>query len=320
VGDGGIRIGAAVAAALQAGSPVLALESTVIAHGLPAPRNREVAYRLEELARSLDVVPATIAVIGGKLCAGIGPEEIELLARREGIAKVSLRDLAMACARGWNGATTVSATMVAAHLAGISVFATGGIGGVHRDVTQTMDVSADLLELARTPVVVVSAGAKAILDLPRTVELLETQGVPVVGYGTDELPAFYSRRSGVRVPMRADDPGEIAAMFRAQRTLGLAQGILVANPVPLAGEIDAAEVEGWVRAASEEMDRAGIRGREVTPYLLARLAELSGGRTLESNVALLENNVRLGCAIAAAIAGGPVPPSLRPPGASRIAG
>lgn len=299
----GIEIGADVAAALEAGGPVLALESTVIAHGLPAPRNREVAHRLEELTRSLGVVPATVAVIRGRLCTGIGPEDIDLLSRREGIAKVSRRDLAMACARGWDGATTVSATMVAARLAGICVFATGGIGGVHRDAAETMDVSADLLELARTPVVVVSAGAKAILDLPRTAEFLETQGVPVVGFGTDELPAFYSRSSGVCVPLRADDAGEIAAMFRAQRDLGLEQGILVANPIPTAAQIPASEVDAWIRDATAGMDVAGVRGRQVTPFLLARLAELSGGRTLESNIALLENNVRLGCAIASAIAG-----------------
>jgi pseudouridylate synthase len=304
VAAGVVRVHPDVAEALKAGRPVLALESTVIAHGLPAPRNREVAFRLEALARSLGIVPATVAVIRGELRVGLEPPDIELLARREGIAKLSRRDLALACARGLDGATTVSGTMVAARLAGISVFATGGIGGVHRDVAESMDVSADLLELARTPVLVISAGAKAILDLPRTVELLETQGVPVVGYRTDDFPAFYSRSSGVPVPLRVESEREIAAMFRAQGELGLEQGILVANPVSPEAEIPAAIVDGWIRAASAEMERAGVRGRDVTPYLLSRLAELSGGRTLESNVALLENNVRLGCAVAAAIAAG----------------
>lgn len=298
-----LELGAEVSEALREGRAVLALESTVIAHGLPAPRNLEVAFGLEALARSLGVVPATVAVVAGRLRVGLEPAEIELLARREGVAKLSRRDLALACAGGRNGATTVSATMLAARLAGISVFATGGIGGVHRDVTVSMDVSADLLELARTPVVVVSAGAKAILDLPRTAELLETHGVPVVGFRTDELPAFYSRSSGVRVPLRVEEEREIAAMFAAQRELGLEQGILVVNPVPQEAEILPAEVEGWIAAATAEMARAGVTGREVTPFLLARLAELSGGRTLRSNVALLESNVRLGCAVARAMAG-----------------
>jgi pseudouridylate synthase len=292
-----------VARALASGAPVLALESTVIAHGLPSPRNLEVALRLEEVARAAGVTPATIAVIHGRIRIGLRLDEIELLARREGIAKLSRRDLALACARGWNGATTVSATMVAAHRAGIAVFATGGIGGVHRDATDTMDVSADLLELARTPVVVVSAGAKAILDLPRTVELLETQGVPVVGFRSDDFPAFYSRSSGVKAPLRVESEGEIAAMYRAQRALDLEQGILITNPVPREAEIPAAAVRGWLEQAAAEMESAGVQGRDVTPYLLGRLAEISGGRTLESNVALLESNVRLGCAIARAISG-----------------
>jgi pseudouridine-5'-phosphate glycosidase len=291
-----------VAAALHEGRAVLALESTVISHGLPAPRNLEVALALEDLARTRGVVPATIAVLAGRIRVGLDRAGIERLARPEGIAKLSRRDLAHAVSRGADGATTVSATMVAARAAGVAVFATGGIGGVHRDVVETLDVSADLLELARTCVVVVCAGAKAILDLARTVELLETQGVPVVGYGTDELPAFYSRSSGVRVPLRADSAEELAAMYHTQRRLGLDQGILVANPIPPEHELGAPLVDRWVRRAVREARRQGVRGSAITPLLLSRLAQLSRGRTLESNVALLEHNVKLGCEVALAVA------------------
>lgn len=287
-----------VRAAIAAGAPVLALESTIIAHGLPRPRNVEVALRAEAEARALGVVPATVGLFDGRLCVGLEASQIEALGAAEGVLKVSRRDLAAALASRRLGATTVSGTMLAAERAGIRVFATGGIGGVHRGGEQSMDVSADLLELARTPLVVISAGAKAILDLPRTLEVLETHGVPVVGYGTDEFPAFYSRSSGLALELRADTPEQVAGLYRAQRALGLQQAILVANPIPAASEIPRAQIEAFVTGALEEAARKGITGKRVTPFLLSRVLSLSGGRSLEANVALLLNNVRLGCAVA----------------------
>jgi pseudouridine-5'-phosphate glycosidase len=297
-------LSAEVSRALQAGRPVLALESTIIAHGLPKPVNVETACVAEDLARSLGVAPATVAVIDGRLKVGLSEEEIAILGRGEGILKLSSRDLGYAVSRRMSGATTVSATMRAARLAGIQVFATGGIGGVHRDASLSFDVSTDLTELGRTPVIVVSAGAKAVLNLPGTLEVLETLGVPVIGYRTGEFPSFYSRTSGLPLSQRAETPGEIASIFLAQGRLGIGMecGLLVANPVPAADELPAELVEGWLAAALKEQKSKGISGKAVTPFLLARLAELSAGRTLKTNVALYKNNVRLGCRIAAALA------------------
>ncbi len=296
-----VRIAPDVRAALDGRRPVIALESTIIAHGMPFPDNLDTALRAQAIAREQGCVAATVAALDGSLRVGCSDAELELLARARGVLKVSRRDVAYAMASAKAGATTVSATMMAAAMAGIAVFATGGIGGVHRG--SSGDVSADLTELARTAVVVVSAGPKAILDLPLTLELLETLGVPVVGYGTDELPAFYSRSSGLAVAFRLDTPGEVAALYRKQRELGLEQGVLVANPVPPEHEIPREEVERWIGAALEEAARAGVRGKQVTPFLLARVVESSGGRALRTNKRLLENNVRVACAIARELAG-----------------
>lgn len=290
-----------VRAALDGRRPVIALESTIIAHGMPFPHNLETALRAQAIAREQGCLAATVAALDGTLRVGCSDAEIELLARCRGVLKLSRRDLAYALASGRPGATTVSATMMAAAMAGIAVFATGGIGGVHRGGSG--DVSADLAELARTPVVVVCAGAKAVLDLPLTLELLETLGVPVVGYGTDELPAFYSRSSGLPVAFRLDTPAEVAALYRKQRELGLEQGVLVANPIAAEHEIPRADVEVWIQAAVEEAAAAGVRGKEVTPFLLGRIVLASGGRALEANKRLLESNVRVACAIARALAG-----------------
>jgi pseudouridine-5'-phosphate glycosidase len=254
------------------------------------------------VAEELGVVPATVGVISGRLHVGLTPEQIEHLGTAPGVWKASRRDLPWVLARGLDAATTVSGTMLAARLAGIAVFATGGIGGVHRGAAESFDVSADLHELARTPVLVVSAGAKAILDLPKTLELLETLGVPVVGYRTGEFPAFYSADSGLALEMRADSPAEIASAFRAQRRLGLEQGMLVANPIPREAEIPRAVMEGYIARAQEALVSEGIGGKRVTPYLLGKVLEYSGGRSLEANVALLLNNVRLACAVATALA------------------
>lgn len=297
-----LNVGPEVEAALREGLPVVALESTVIAHGLPRPHNVRAALDLERMVREEGAVPATVAVLEGRLCVGLAEEQIRRLGEEPGFLKVSRRDLGYALARKRDGATTVSATMIAARLAGIEVFATGGIGGVHRGVEESLDVSADLRELSRTPVVVVSAGAKAILDLPRTMELLETEGVPVVGYGTDELPAFYSRSSGLKAGLRADSPAEVARIWRAHRALGLEQGLLVANPIPPEDEIPADEMERMIRRAMADLGEKGIRGKEVTPFLLSRVLELSGGRSLASNVSLLANNARLAARIARELA------------------
>jgi pseudouridine-5'-phosphate glycosidase len=296
-----LRIAGEVQDALEEGRPVVAFESTIISHGMPYPRNRDVALAAEVLARAAGVVPATVALLEGRICVGLTSDEIERLSTEKGVLKVSRRDLSWALAGRRTGATTVSATMLAASRAGIDAFATGGIGGVHRGSTETHDVSADLSELARTSVCVVSAGAKAILDIPRTLEVLETLGVPVACWGTSEFPAFYSRASGCPAPLRIDSAEEAAGMLRTQRLLGLPQGILVAVPVPEEQEIPARKVEGWIRKAMGEAEGRGIRGKAVTPFLLSRLVELSGGASLESNVGLFRNNVRHACLIAAAI-------------------
>lgn len=277
--------------ALAEGKPVVALESTIISHGMPYPKNVETAMLVEKTIRENGAVPATIAIIGGRLKAGLSPEEIEYLGKSgRKVAKVSRRDLAAIVARGADGATTVTTTMIIAHMAGIKVFATGGIGGVHRGAETTMDISADLEELASTPVMVVCAGAKSILDLGLTLEYLETKGVPVIGYGTDELPAFYTRSSGFGVDYRVDTPAQLAAMFKAQQELGMKGGMLVTNPIPEQYAMDKAVIDAAIEQAVAESKEQGIHGKETTPFLLARVVELTGGDSLESNIQLVLNN------------------------------
>ena len=288
-----------VRSALDAGRPVVALESTLITHGLPRPKNLEVARALEATIRESEAVPATVAILGGQITVGLTEEQLVHLAEAEDVRKCSRRDLPIVVGRGEDGATTVAGTMMAAHMAGIRVFATGGIGGVHRG--HPFDVSADLLELGRTPVTVVCAGAKAILDLPLTLEVLETQGVPVIGYGTDEFPAFYSRYSGLPVDVRCDTPEEVAAIVRARDALKLPGGILVAVPVPTEDELPASEAEDAIVRALAEAEAQGITGKAVTPFLLARVSELTGETSLRANVALLLNNARVASAIAVAL-------------------
>ena len=291
-----------VAEALRAGKPVVALESTIISHGMPYPQNVETALRVEQVIRDEGAVPATIAVIGGRLKAGLTEEEIEYLGKKGlEITKASRRDLAVLVSRGQDGATTVTTTMMIAHMAGIKVFATGGIGGVHRGAEKTMDISADLEELAHTPVLVVCAGAKAILDLPLTLEYLETHGVPVIGYGTEELPAFYSRQSGLKVDYRMDTPEEIAAAMRTQTELGMAGGMLVTNPLPEAYSMDPAVINKAIDQALEEMEALGIHGKECTPFLLAKVKDITGGDSLDSNIRLVFNNASLAAKIAKAL-------------------
>ncbi|CDB44775.1 pseudouridine-5'-phosphate glycosidase [Firmicutes bacterium CAG:240] len=277
--------------ALADGKPVVALESTIISHGMPYPKNVETAMLVEKTIRENGAVPATIAIIGGRLKAGLSPEEIEYLGKSgRKVAKVSRRDLAAIVASGADGATTVTTTMIIAHMAGIKVFATGGIGGVHRGAETTMDISADLEELANTPVMVVCAGAKSILDLGLTLEYLETKGVPVIGYGTDELPAFYTRSSGFGVDYRVDTPAQLAAMFKAQQELGMKGGMLVTNPIPEQYAMDKAVIDAAIEQAVAESKEQGIHGKETTPFLLARVVELTGGDSLESNIQLVLNN------------------------------
>jgi pseudouridine-5'-phosphate glycosidase len=296
-----------VTSALGEGMPVVALESTLIAHGMPWPRNVETAIALEAAVRAAGAIPATCAIIDGRLKAGVTGDEIERIGRAGAdMTKVSRRDVPVIVARGGSGATTVAATMIIASLAGIRVFATGGIGGVHRGVAESWDVSADLEELARTPVIVVSAGAKAILDLPKTLEVLETKGVPVVGYRTDEFPAFWSRSSGLGVPLRLDDPGAVARLYAAQRALGQSAGILVANPIPREHEIPRAEIEPAIAAALASAK--GALGKRVTPVLLDAVLAATGGKSLEANIALVLSNARLAAEIALALA--KAPPSV----------
>jgi pseudouridine-5'-phosphate glycosidase len=289
-----------VGAALQARRPVVALESTLIAHGLPWPLNLETALAAEVAIREQSAVPATIAVVRGRPTIGLAPAELETLARAEGVLKASRRDLAAAIAQRATAATTVSATMFLASRVGIRFFATGGIGGVHRGAELSFDISADLTELGRTPVAVVCAGAKGILDLPRTLELLETLGVPVVGYGTDEFPAFFVRSSGEPVSARVDSPEEVAALCSAHWQLGGA-GVVLAQPVSVEHALDAAEFAAALRQAEMQLAQRQLRGKEVTPFLLARLAELTGGRTLRANQALVISNARLAAQVARAL-------------------
>ncbi|MBR5093516.1 MAG: pseudouridine-5'-phosphate glycosidase [Oscillospiraceae bacterium] len=289
--------------ALAEGRPVVALESTIISHGMPYPKNVETALLVEQTIRDNGAVPATIAIIGGRLKAGLSRDEIEYLGKAgRKVAKASRRDLPALVARKADGATTVATTMIIAHMAGIGIFATGGIGGVHRGAETTMDISADLEELAQTPVMVVCAGAKSILDLGLTLEYLETKGVPVIGYGTDELPAFYTRRSGFGVDYRVDSPEELAAIFRAQRDLGYKGGMLVTDPIPEEYAMEKTVIDAAIEQALKEAKEQGIHGKETTPFLLAKVVELTGGESLESNIQLVLNNARLAARTAAELA------------------
>lgn len=289
-----------VAKAIAEGRPVVALESTIISHGMPYPQNVETALQVEKIIRDHGAVPATIAILGGRLKAGLTPEEIDYLGRTgAGVTKTSRRDLPVIVAKGMDGATTVTTTMMIAHMAGIQVFATGGIGGVHRGAETTMDISADLEELAQTPVMVVCAGAKSILDLGLTLEYLETKGVPVIGYQTKELPAFYTRHSGFGVDYQLDSPAELAAAFRCQREMGLKTGMLVTNPIPEQYSMDADTINAAIDKAIAEAAEQGIHGKATTPFLLARVKDLTGGDSLESNIRLVYNNAALAAETAA---------------------
>ena len=293
-----------VDAALKAGKPVVALESTIISHGMPYPQNVETALKVEQTIREGGATPATIAIIGGRLKAGLTPVEIEYLGKKgTGVTKASRRDLPVLVARGQDGATTVTTTMIIAAMAGIKVFATGGIGGVHRGAETTMDISADLEELARTPVMVICAGAKSILDLGLTLEYLETKGVPVIGYGTEELPAFYTRKSGFKVDYRVDSPEELAAIFKAKQEMGLGGGMLVTNPIPEAYSMDPTRINKAIDEAVAEAQQRGIHGKETTPFLLAKIKDITGGDSLASNIQLVLNNARLAAKTAASLIG-----------------
>jgi pseudouridine-5'-phosphate glycosidase len=291
----------AVAAALARGAPVVALETAVLTHGLPRPTNLETARAMEAAVRSAGALPATVGALDGALIVGLAEAELERLGRADGVVKASVRDLPLVVARRRSAGLTVAATARLARAAGIDVFATGGIGGVHRGAAASFDISADLPVLARTPLVVVCAGAKSVLDLPATLEWLETAGVPVIGYGTDELPGFVVRATGLRLADRADDPAEVAAIYRAQRALGLEQALLVTAPPPAEVAVPAGAAAALLEAALAALGERGVHGGEVTPFLLADLAARSGGATLRANVALLLNNARLGAAIARAL-------------------
>ena len=298
-----LSISPEVQQALDEGRPVVALESTIISHGMPYPQNVETALKVEQTIRDNGAVPATIAIIGGRLKAGCTPNEIEYLGKKgQAVTKASRRDLPVLIARGEDGATTVTTTMIIAAMAGIKVFATGGIGGVHRGAETTMDISADLEELAMTPVMVICAGAKSILDLGLTLEYLETKGVPVIGYGTEELPAFYTRHSGFKVDYCIDTPEELAAAFRAKMDMGLQGGMLVTNPIPEEYSMPADVINRAIDEAIAEANRLGIRGKETTPFLLAKVKDLTGGDSLASNIQLVLNNARLAARTASALA------------------
>jgi pseudouridine-5'-phosphate glycosidase len=292
-----------VAQALAAGKPVVALESTIISHGMPYPQNVETALKVEEIIRANGAIPATIAILGGRLKAGLTKEEIEYLGKQgQAVTKASRRDLSVLVARGADGATTVTTTMMIAHMAGIRFFATGGIGGVHRGAETTMDISADLEELGQTGVMVVCAGAKAILDLKLTLEYLETKGVPVLGYQTQELPAFYTRTSGLSVDYRVDTPEELAQILKTQNDLGLPGGVLVTNPIPQEYSMDADQINAVIDQAVAEAKEKGIHGKETTPFLLAKVKEITGGDSLEANIKLVFNNAELAAKAAVAYA------------------
>ncbi len=293
-----LSFSAEVAAARETGAALVALESTIITHGMPYPQNLDVARQVEADVRASGATPATIAVMDGRLHVGLEDAQLEALAQARNVAKLSRSDMAVCIASGGTGATTVAATMIAAHLAGIAVFATGGIGGVHKGAEDSFDISADLLELAQTPVTVVAAGAKAILDVPKTLEVLETQGVPVIAYGQDSFPAFWSATSDLAAPLRLHTAEAIAKAHQMRAALGLPGGQLVANPIPAANEIPNAEMAPVIARAQADADAHGITGKSVTPYLLQRIFELTDGRSLEANIALVRNNARLAAEIA----------------------
>ena len=296
-----LDISAEVKEALEQGKPVVALESTIISHGMPYPQNVETAMNVEKLIRENGAVPATIAIIKGRLKAGLTAEEIDYLGRAgHAVPKASRRDLPVLVAKGSDGACTVTTTMMIAHMAGIQVFATGGIGGVHRGAETTMDISADLEELGQTPVMVVCAGAKSILDLGLTLEYLETKGVPVIGYGTNELPAFYTRKSGLSVDYQVDTPEELAKILKTQHDLGLKGGVLVTNPIPEEYSMDADAINAVIDRAIEEAKEKGIHGKETTPFLLAKVKEITGGDSLDANIQLVFNNAKLAAQTAVA--------------------
>jgi pseudouridylate synthase len=290
-----------IADALAAGGPVVALESTIITHGMPFPQNMEMAMTVEQDIRNAGAIPATIAVMNGKIHIGLSPDQLEKLAQTPDARKLSRADMAACIVSGDTGATTVAATMIAARLAGIDVFATGGIGGVHRGAETSFDISADLQELAQTPVTVVAAGAKAILDIPKTMEVLETLGVPVIAYGQSELPAFWARTSGLTAPLRFDTATEIAAAHMMRARLGLTGGQLIANPIPQADEIPLPQISPMIEQALADAEAQGIAAKSVTPFLLDRIFALTEGRSLTANIALVRNNARLGAEIAIAI-------------------
>ena len=298
-----LDVNPAVAQALAEGKPVVALESTIISHGMPYPQNVETALKVEEIIRQNGAVPATIAILGGRLKAGLSPAEIEYLGKQgQKVTKASRRDLSVLVAQGADGATTVATTMMIAHMAGSKLFATGGIGGVHRGAETTMDISADLEELGQTDVMVVCAGAKAILDLKLTLEYLETKGVPVLGYQTQELPAFYTRTSGLKVDYQVDSPEMLAKILKTQHDLGLHGGILVTNPIPEQYSMDADAINAVIDQAIAEAQEKGIHGKETTPFLLAKVKEITGGDSLEANIQLVFNNAKLAAQTAAAYA------------------
>lgn len=291
-----------VSGALATGAPVVALESTIVTHGMPYPQNMEMAAGVEALIREGGAVPATIAVMDGRLKIGLDAGELEKLAKTKGAMKLSRADLAFALASGHAGGTTVAATMMASQLCGIEVFATGGIGGVHRGAGDSFDISADLREFARSSVITVCAGAKAILDMAKTLEFLETEGVPVIGFGTSDFPAFWSRTSGLKAPLRLDDASAVARLWSVRKAIGQPGGMLVANPVPEEDEIPAGEMRRHIEDALADADENGIGGKAVTPYLLSRILELTGGRSLAANIALVRSNARVAAQIAVAIA------------------
>ena len=287
-----------IIAALAVGKPIVALESTIIAHGMPYPLNIQTAMEVEEIVRKNGAIPATIAILEGKLCVGLNPSQLEMLGNTENVWKVSLRDMPYVVSRKLPGATTVASTMRIAAMAGIRIFVTGGIGGVHRGAETSMDISADLFEMAQTNVAVVSAGVKSILDIGLTLEYLETEGVPVITYGQDDFPAFYSRKSGFKSPLRLDDPAAIADLLRSKWELGLNGSVLVANPVPEAMEVPLPKMEIFIREALDEAARNNITGKKITPFLLKTIADKTGGESLSANIALVKNNAALGAQIA----------------------